>query len=115
MDYRGGRPPALDYLQPDENSFCLVGGGVGRSTDFQSGDVYAGLSAFVCDVCSTAGENHQAGTCGIVVERTLLIKHGRVVMESIQNYQVLWFVLIFILLLGYALLDGFDLGLAVLL
>ena len=36
-------------------------------------------------------------------------------MESIQNYQVLWFVLIFILLLGYALLDGFDLGLAVLL
>ncbi len=36
-------------------------------------------------------------------------------MENIQNYQVLWFVLIFTLLLGYALLDGFDLGLAVLL
>ena len=36
-------------------------------------------------------------------------------MEDIQNFQILWFVLIFILLLGYALLDGFDLGLAVLL
>jgi len=36
-------------------------------------------------------------------------------MENIQNFQILWFVLIFILLLGYALLDGFDLGVAVLL
>lgn len=36
-------------------------------------------------------------------------------MENIQNFQVLWFVLIFVLLLGYALLDGFDLGLATLL
>jgi cytochrome d ubiquinol oxidase subunit II len=36
-------------------------------------------------------------------------------MENIQNFQILWFVLIFILLLGYALLDGFDLGMAVLL
>ncbi len=36
-------------------------------------------------------------------------------MDIIQNFQILWFVLIFVLLLGYALLDGFDLGLAVLL
>ena len=36
-------------------------------------------------------------------------------MENIQNFQILWFVLIVVLLLGYALLDGFDLGLAVLL
>lgn len=36
-------------------------------------------------------------------------------MDNIQNFQVLWFVLIFVLLLGYALLDGFDLGLAALL
>lgn len=36
-------------------------------------------------------------------------------MENIQNFQVLWFLLIFILLLGYALLDGFDLGVATLL
>src|SRR5512145_485044 len=36
-------------------------------------------------------------------------------MENIQNFQILWFVLIFVLLLGYALLDGFDLGLAALL
>ena len=36
-------------------------------------------------------------------------------MENIQNFQVLWFILIFVLLLGYALLDGFDLGLAALL
>ncbi|PKN18833.1 MAG: cytochrome d ubiquinol oxidase subunit II [Deltaproteobacteria bacterium HGW-Deltaproteobacteria-6] len=36
-------------------------------------------------------------------------------MENIQNFQILWFVLIFMLLLGYALLDGFDLGVAVLL
>lgn len=37
------------------------------------------------------------------------------IMENIQNFQVLWFVLIFILLLGYAILDGFDLGVATLL
>jgi len=36
-------------------------------------------------------------------------------MENIQNFQILWFVLIFILLLGYAILDGFDLGVAALL
>ncbi len=36
-------------------------------------------------------------------------------MENIQNFQILWFVLIVILLLGYALLDGFDLGVAALL
>ncbi len=36
-------------------------------------------------------------------------------MENIHNFQILWFILIFILLLGYALLDGFDLGLATLL
>ncbi len=36
-------------------------------------------------------------------------------MEYIQNFQILWFVLIFILFLGYALLDGFDLGVAILL
>ena len=36
-------------------------------------------------------------------------------MENIQNFQILWFFLIFVLLLGYALLDGFDLGLAALL
>jgi len=36
-------------------------------------------------------------------------------MENLQNFQILWFILIFILLLGYALLDGFDLGLATLL
>ncbi|MDA8126640.1 MAG: cytochrome d ubiquinol oxidase subunit II [Deltaproteobacteria bacterium] len=36
-------------------------------------------------------------------------------MENIQNFQVLWFGLIFVLLLGYSLLDGFDLGLATLL
>jgi cytochrome d ubiquinol oxidase subunit II len=36
-------------------------------------------------------------------------------MDNIQNFKILWFVLIFILLLGYALLDGFDLGMAVLL
>lgn len=36
-------------------------------------------------------------------------------MENIQNFQVLWFILIFVLLQGYALLDGFDLGLAALL
>jgi cytochrome d ubiquinol oxidase subunit II len=36
-------------------------------------------------------------------------------MENIQNFQILWFVLIFILLMGYALLDGFDLGVGALL
>ncbi|HOC59188.1 MAG: cytochrome d ubiquinol oxidase subunit II [Syntrophaceae bacterium] len=36
-------------------------------------------------------------------------------MDNIQNFQVLWFLLIFALFLGYALLDGFDLGIAVLL
>lgn len=36
-------------------------------------------------------------------------------MDDIQNLQILWFLLIFALFLGYALLDGFDLGLAVLL
>jgi cytochrome bd ubiquinol oxidase subunit II len=36
-------------------------------------------------------------------------------MENIQNFQILWFVLIFVLLLGYAILDGFDLGIATLL
>lgn len=36
-------------------------------------------------------------------------------MENIQNFQILWFVLIFVLFLGYALLDGFDLGVATLL
>lgn len=35
-------------------------------------------------------------------------------MENIQNYQILWFILIFVLLVTYALLDGFDLGVAVL-
>jgi cytochrome d ubiquinol oxidase subunit II len=36
-------------------------------------------------------------------------------MENIQNFQILWFILIFILFLGYTLLDGFDLGIGVLL
>jgi cytochrome bd ubiquinol oxidase subunit II len=36
-------------------------------------------------------------------------------MENIQNYQELWFVLILILLMGYSLLDGFDLGIGTLL
>lgn len=36
-------------------------------------------------------------------------------MENIHNFQILWFILIFVLLLGYALLDGFDLGVAALL
>ena len=36
-------------------------------------------------------------------------------MENIQNYQELWFVLILILLIGYSLLDGFDLGIGALL
>jgi cytochrome bd ubiquinol oxidase subunit II len=36
-------------------------------------------------------------------------------MENIQNFQILWFIIIFILFLGYSLLDGFDLGIGVLL
>ena len=36
-------------------------------------------------------------------------------MENIQNFQVLWFVLILILIIGYSLLDGFDLGIGALL
>ena len=36
-------------------------------------------------------------------------------MENIQNFQILWFVLILILFVGYSLLDGFDLGIGVLL
>lgn len=36
-------------------------------------------------------------------------------MENIQNFQILWFFLIFILFVGYSLLDGFDLGIATLL
>jgi len=36
-------------------------------------------------------------------------------MDNIQNFQILWFVLIFVLLMGYALLDGFDLGIGALL
>ena len=36
-------------------------------------------------------------------------------MENIQNFQVLWFFLIFILFVGYSLLDGFDLGIGALL
>lgn len=36
-------------------------------------------------------------------------------MDNIQNFQILWFFLIFILLMGYSLLDGFDLGVAALL
>lgn len=36
-------------------------------------------------------------------------------MENIQNFQVLWFILIAILFLGYSLLDGFDLGIGALL
>jgi cytochrome d ubiquinol oxidase subunit II len=36
-------------------------------------------------------------------------------MENIQNFQILWFVLILILFAGYTLLDGFDLGIGALL
>ncbi|HOM69758.1 MAG TPA: cytochrome d ubiquinol oxidase subunit II, partial [Smithellaceae bacterium] len=36
-------------------------------------------------------------------------------MEDIQNFQLLWFFLIAFLFLGYALLDGFDLGVGMLL
>lgn len=35
-------------------------------------------------------------------------------MENITNYQVLWFILVLVLFLGYSLLDGFDLGVGVL-
>jgi cytochrome d ubiquinol oxidase subunit II len=36
-------------------------------------------------------------------------------MDTIQNFQILWFVLILILFAGYSLLDGFDLGIGALL
>jgi cytochrome d ubiquinol oxidase subunit II len=36
-------------------------------------------------------------------------------MDDIQYFQILWYVLIFVLLMGYALLDGFDLGVGALL
>ena len=36
-------------------------------------------------------------------------------METIETFQGLWFVLIFLLLAGYSLLDGFDLGVGALL
>jgi cytochrome d ubiquinol oxidase subunit II len=36
-------------------------------------------------------------------------------MDSIHNFQTLWFVLILILFIGYSLLDGFDLGIGALL
>jgi cytochrome d ubiquinol oxidase subunit II len=36
-------------------------------------------------------------------------------MDTIQNFQILWFVLILILFVGYSLLDGFDLGIGALL
>ena len=36
-------------------------------------------------------------------------------MENIQNFQILWFILIAVLFLGYSLLDGFDLGIGALL
>jgi len=36
-------------------------------------------------------------------------------MDNIQNFQELWFALILILFIGYALLDGFDLGIGTLL
>ena len=36
-------------------------------------------------------------------------------MENIHNFQILWFVLILILFIGYSLLDGFDLGIGALL
>jgi len=36
-------------------------------------------------------------------------------VENIQNFQLLWFFLIAFLFLGYALLDGFDLGIGILL
>lgn len=36
-------------------------------------------------------------------------------MDTVQNYQILWFVLLLILFAGYSLLDGFDLGVGALL
>jgi cytochrome d ubiquinol oxidase subunit II len=36
-------------------------------------------------------------------------------MENIQNFQILWFILVVVLFLGYSLLDGFDLGIGALL
>ncbi|MGV8056446.1 MAG: cytochrome d ubiquinol oxidase subunit II, partial [Smithellaceae bacterium] len=36
-------------------------------------------------------------------------------MDNIQNFQILWFVLIGVLFAGYSLLDGFDLGIGALL
>lgn len=36
-------------------------------------------------------------------------------MDNIQYFQILWYVLLFALLMGYALLDGFDLGVGALL
>jgi cytochrome d ubiquinol oxidase subunit II len=36
-------------------------------------------------------------------------------MENIQNFQILWFILIGVLFVGYSLLDGFDLGIGTLL
>jgi cytochrome bd ubiquinol oxidase subunit II len=36
-------------------------------------------------------------------------------MDNLQNFQILWFVLIVVLFAGYSLLDGFDLGLGALL
>jgi cytochrome bd ubiquinol oxidase subunit II len=36
-------------------------------------------------------------------------------MENIINYQVLWFILVLVLFMGYSLLDGFDLGVGALL
>jgi len=36
-------------------------------------------------------------------------------MENIQNFQILWFILIVVLFLGYSILDGFDLGIGTLL
>jgi cytochrome d ubiquinol oxidase subunit II len=36
-------------------------------------------------------------------------------MENIQSFQILWFILIVVLFLGYSLLDGFDLGIGALL
>ena len=40
---------------------------------------------------------------------------GRNKWKIIQNFQILWFVLILILFIGYSLLDGFDLGIGALL
>jgi len=35
-------------------------------------------------------------------------------VDNITNFQVLWFILVLVLFMGYSLLDGFDLGVAVL-